>query len=507
MDYKIIGIYNEKKESTFNGSFLHLHEGKKYEIMEVPSKKRYAIKGHSVIVDGVVFPLHQSFQKIALTDTFLFICYKKTLEIFSLEGDLVKEVVSKEPIVVGPHGFILFNKVHYILNLDAHSVFVHRHDNILSFTGEGRIFAAEPSRIDVGEIKQQNMGIASSEPSGLGDGPGTREPMLDQTNESKKSDRHVEGSETDFAKENMLTSVESGSTFNEERCFVVQDLNNKTVYNVDGEVLLSFQGYEVFRGTARILNVVTCTSIKLQVFSTTTANDNSDSSPMFSDCITVLCSDFVFVILDDIVVKKPLNEKFTHILPEKFVVHTYVSKCSIYDCLLLINCIRPTSLFKTSEIEGFLVALMNIGIGQNAKFVEGFIKGLELNSKAPAKHHRDYQTILCRVYRQVDDDSKKFLDRHISFKVLDADQMFYIIIYKPELVKNFIHLCKLQRRLFYLEDLRDFYIKTGRVGECKRLFLENGVLLFEYNGVEKFYEIEKRQIESQRLEFGGSGGC
>ncbi|ELA41109.1 uncharacterized protein VICG_01902 [Vittaforma corneae ATCC 50505] len=301
----------------------------------------------------------------------------------------------------------------------------------------------------------------------------------------------------------MSADVKSRCGANEEKCFVIQDLNSKIVYDADGEIILSFHDCRVLKNTAKISNVTTCTSIKLQVFSASSSNNNKDcgSNYVFSDCIVVLCTDSVFVILDDIVVKRPLKERFAHILPERFVVHNYVNECSIYDCLLLINCIRPVFLFKTGEIEGFLAALMNINANQNIRFAENFIKGLKLNSKTLAEQHKDHQTILCRVYRQVDDDSKKLLDSHIDFKTLNADQMFYIVIYKPELMKNFIHLCKLQKRLFYLEDLRDFYAKTGRVDECKRLFLENGVLMFKYNGVEKFYEIEKQQIESQRLEF------
>ena len=73
MDFKIIGVYNEKKETTFNGSFLHLKDGKKYEIAEIPLENAYCIKNNSVIANNIIFPLHQSFKKILLAENFLFI--------------------------------------------------------------------------------------------------------------------------------------------------------------------------------------------------------------------------------------------------------------------------------------------------------------------------------------------------------------------------------------------------------------------------------------------------
>ena len=82
-----------------------------------------------------------------------------------------------------------------------------------------------------------------------------------------------------------------------------------------------------------------------------------------------------------------------------------------------------------------------------------------------------------------------------EYKTLNADQLFYVIIYKPELVETFISLCKLQKRLFYLLDLKEFYIKTGREEECRKLFLRNGLLLFEYKGLENLYKIEHLEIE------------
>ncbi|ELA40768.1 uncharacterized protein VICG_02195, partial [Vittaforma corneae ATCC 50505] len=189
MDYKIVGIYNEKKESTFDGSFLHPHEGKKYEIVEFPIHKRYTIEGNSVVVNDIVFPLHRGFQKIVPTDTFLFICYKKTLEIFNLEGGLLKEIISKEPITIGSHGFMLFNRMHYILNLDAQSVFIHRHDNVLNFTGEGKIFATEFSKKIVcmeSGIENLIMDVKPSDIRRLTDNLGTKELVQNQKSEDIK---------------------------------------------------------------------------------------------------------------------------------------------------------------------------------------------------------------------------------------------------------------------------------------------------------------------------------
>ena len=70
------------------------------------------------------------------------------------------------------------------------------------------------------------------------------------------------------------------------------------------------------------------------------------------------------------------------------------------------------------------------------------------------------------------------------FNDLDADQMFFVVMRKPVLISKFISLCKDQRRLFYLLKIKQDFVKQGQTDHCKKLFLEQGLLIFDYKGLE-----------------------
>lgn len=420
MDYRTIGIYTDKKEAVFGDSFLVSAEGKKYEIVEFPIGRTYKKEEDYVLINEIKFPLKKNYSEIKVTNTFVFICYKKILCIYDKNGQLIREVMSKDPIIIGNGGFIINDTTKYIINTSSHIHFIDSVENIMNFTDEGV----------------------------------------------------------------LLFTDNSGDT----KIFCMKHSNKIVRFDEDSESIFSFQDYKVYKNSTRIENPIASSVIKLK----TRNKDNKDEK--YEDCVIITTNTDVFVLFEDIIVKKSLNHCYHKIVPQRFVVHDHINECSIYDCIIVLNCFKSTILYKEDEIEGVLVSFVNSKIYKN--LVEALINNLLINSDCI-----DSKKILCRVYRQIDDESRLHLDRFIPIESLDADQMFYIIIYKPDLVSKFINLCKIQKRLFYLEELRSFYDKTGRSDECKKIFLESGMLIYEYKGLEILNSIEKKQIESQRMEY------
>lgn len=453
MDYKQLGVYSLKKDSTFNGNFLKVHDGYKYEILEFPIGRKYTVENSTVLVGSVKFPLRKKFRKIFASDSFLFICYDKLLEIYELGGSLVRKIESSENIICGTGGFLVFDRVDYILNRSCETVFVTRVPNIIDFTDDGVIMSIDCP------LNDGRDGISPSNPR---------------------------------------IGMEKGN-------LIVQSMNRKALYNSTEEPIANFGEIAVYSSTANIDNIIACSNIKLETLcplndanpvALKASSKSANEAGVLLDCIIVLCKNCVFVMYDDLVVRKQLESPLTHIIPERFVAHNYVQEVSIYDCILTLNCFRTVRLFKSEGVENFLVGLMNSG-NVDKRLYESFIDGLRAN-ESPAV---PYNTILCRVYRQVDDKMKGDLDRFITIDRLSADELYYLIIYKPDLTERFVQLCKKEKRLFYLDDLRLFFEKTSRADELKKIFLRNGVLIFEYDGLSRLIGIERNEINAQKACF------
>lgn len=428
MDYRIVGVYDEHKDATFNNTELYLKDGKKYEIEYFPIYGHYEIKGNTIVLEGVTFPIKHNYQKILLTAKSLFICYNKKLEVYDRKGDLIKEIESKKKIIIGDGGFVVFDDISYLFNLSGNSIFIEVDENTIEFTPNATTIS-------------------------------------------------------------LSRAVDSLNKVDEKRHLMINAYGVTYEYDEDGEILFDFEEYQILHRKARITDVVKVKSINLEFINSNPEKENSE-------CILVLTKKYFFVIIKDFVVKQILKSEFIDIIPERLIIHDYIHECSFYSCFLALSCFVNIKLYKMAEIEEFLRTLINTG--QDKELVKRFISCLTANKESTKNEPINLQKIICRVYRQVDDDSKIFLDQYIDMESLDADSMYYIIIYKPMYVPKFIRMCKEQKRLFYLEELRGFYEKTDRIEECKRLFLENGLLIFDYEGVELLNELEKKQIESQR---------
>lgn len=448
MDYEILGTYSNMKKAVFGNSFLHQNKDLIYEIREFPiDSLDFIIRNSSLIFGTLNIPLRKNPKKIIALPTHIFICYDKTLMIYDNKGNVMKEFTSSDSIFVGSSGFLINDRVHFIVNLKANVIFVRESNKILNFNEDGTIFSVQ--------CNDENENLSWTE-------------------------------------ENKSKGFLTGRT-----------LRTNKVYDADGDIILKYGNYTVFRDKALIENIVCCTSIKLEVLkfesktlksSESFITENKVSSET-SDCIIVLCKNFLFIIFKNLVIRKDINFAYLKIIPQKLIIHNYVNEESFYDCFLLFNCFKPISLFKNSGIEAFLSNLINF----NLKLSIEFIKGLKMNSLKFKNF--DFQLLMCKIYRLIDDSAKHIIDPWIEINSLTADQMFYIIIYFPNLLEKFIHLCKLEGKLFYLEDLKDFYIKTENIETYQKELLKQGLLIFNYKGLEYFNEIEAEQIRSQKSEY------
>lgn len=66
------------------------------------------------------------------------------------------------------------------------------------------------------------------------------------------------------------------------------------------------------------------------------------------------------------------------------------------------------------------------------------------------------------------------------------------------MLEDFVKMCVEQGRLFYLDELIGFYKKTDRLEELRRVYLDNGVLIFNYKGFEDLVKIEKEEMLAQK---------
>ncbi|KAM0681655.1 hypothetical protein GINT2_000169 [Glugoides intestinalis] len=440
MDYRILGVYNEKKNEIFGNTFLYTFEGKKYEIEEFEIYKNFQILSNKLHAHNTTFPLERNHKSIVVTDKLVFICYEKILDVYNKSGEIIKRLSSENYIRNGTGGFFIMDEVTYIVNFDGDTIFSRASEEVLDFMSNGNVLSI--TNFQVNESKDDNYIPDASYPV-------------------------------------------------KRNCLVIENCKKKVEYNHEGDILFSLQGYKVYNKMAKIMEVISCSSMELEVF-----NSEGRGEITFRTCAIILSKAALFLIFDDIIVEKSLDKEFVKIVPERAVVHNYVKEGSFYDCLILLACFKEIKLYEMKEVEEFMVALINSD--QKREFVEKLIKSLEMSTR---RSQGEFYTILCRVYRQTDDNNREFLEQFIDIDKLDADTMFYIIIYKPDYTEKFIRLCKAQERLFYLEDLRSFFEKTDRVDECRQLFLENGILMFEYKGLEKFNRIEKMQIESQRMRY------
>lgn len=467
-DYKLLGIYKADKNIENNTKFVK-SEDAVYEISEFSIEKQPILVGNFLCCNGFQIVIKRSPIKTVLYKTLIFVCYKRLLCIYnSANGKLIKELPSTEDIFAGSHGFMLFDKVNFIVNLMGECIFTNKPDNVLEFTAEGLVFFRQDL---IPETKQSNQEVTKDLPA-----------------------------------ESVVLSSSSKSSENIYKLdshFSVQSLKSKKTYDSNGEILYQDERYTVYRNSAEIKSPISCNSIKIGKVADKIALDLSPSFMSVStttntvdqkNVIFVACKHEVFVIFEDYVVKKQVDKTYNFIIPERLVFHNYINEEDVYWCLLFVNCFESTVLYKAEGIEDFLFALANKPSSES--LLDKFLLSLKWNAMTYGKC--DFNKIVCKLYRVVDEPKRVLVEKWIDYENINADQLYYMIIYKLDMVDRFIDLCINEKRLFYLVELKEFYYKIDRADDLKRKLLSKGLLIFEYIGLEHFYSLEKDMIESQR---------
>lgn len=434
MDYELIGIHTNKKDSLYNGNNLIENGNLKYEYKDIQINQRYRIEGNTLFFDAVEVGLKRKFTKIVLNSNYLFVCYQMHLEIYNQKGEIIRKIESKERIILGTEGFLIQEDVFYILNLHCNSII----------------------------IDQEIDGISISK-------------LLDDI--------------LDFTDNGIIALKKDGF-------FAIKSPTNQIiVYSNQKSEEISIDDLKVYKDTCIIKCPISCVSVKLKT------NSNNESEPIH--CFIVLDESNICFVYNDLIVKKSIKCKNMRILRERFVLHDYTKEVDLIFCIFLINCYRSTNIFDPLEVEKFLLLLFLKYPSFQSNLTDVFLTNFK--SYMLETNRKDlHDEILCRVYRQIDDSSKKFLASYIDFDSLTVDNLTLVIIYMPELVSKFVSLCVKFKRLFYLDDLIDFYEKTNRLEELRPLLLENNLLILEYPGFEELIKSEREEIRAQELTFKSS---
>ncbi|KAI4291788.1 hypothetical protein PAPHI01_1062 [Pancytospora philotis] len=294
---------------------------------------------------------------------------------------------------------------------------------------------------------------------------------------------------------------------------VVESLKSRTAYCEDSEPLVSMDQLSIYLRIARIENVVAASRVRL-------ARIGPSRELAEVVCPAVLTDSHFFLIAGDYIVRKSLAKQYTHFEPASFAVHDLVSGETVYDAVAALCCCMRIRVAGTSCLENMLchsiiksmpfdLLVENIKVNcaldyeayearrvAEQKPLDQAASILQIHAAAPPI---SAMAVLCRAYRRVDDRGKALLERHIEPASLSADELQYIIIYKPHLLEEFVWLCIRDSRLFYLRDLADFYSKAGKFPEIQAVLLKRGLLLHDYPGLEKIVAMEKAEVDAQEL--------
>ena len=195
-------------------------------------------------------------------------------------------MTSKEPLIISDHGFILFNKAYYILNLNLETVFIKKPENVFDFTNDGKVFGTISSSSYFnknGIISEKNL-IESSENI-------TPEKSLIESTENIIPEKSlIEYSENIISKKINIEENKIASA-NARNYFVCQSVAQQIIYEKDGEVLLDYNELKVFKNTAKISNIIACSTMKIMCFI-------DPSTTHKKTCVIVLSENHIFMIYD-----------------------------------------------------------------------------------------------------------------------------------------------------------------------------------------------------------------
>ncbi len=283
---------------------------------------------------------------------------------------------------------------------------------------------------------------------------------------------------------------------------IVESLSVKKIYNKESQWILQINDIYVYKKTALIANINYAENFYIYEI------DFEKNLILKCSATILLCDDSIFILYKDFIIKKYIGRGYFKILTYRFVVHNYLKECSYYDLVLTLSLFIDIKIFYSDKIEDFLFKLILFKIP-----IERFIEIIKKNECC--KHKLDFSdvfsessnsnlklsTILCRIYRQVDDNGKALLDKYLNIKTLHADDLYYLIIYKLDYIDYFIKKCIEQKRLFYLKELIPFFKKIKKVKQLKLLFLKNNLLIFHYKYFDHLCLLENEEILAEKYKY------
>lgn len=295
----------------------------------------------------------------------------------------------------------------------------------------------------------------------------------------------------DFTEEGDVVYLINGSdkskeeiTDNNDTYLIIESFKDLKRYDFASDPIFEMEDIMAYENGTIIQNTRCCAHLYLE---------EPNESPVMHPCFVVLCTNEIFVIFKNYVIRKGINKEYLKIGADEFVIHNYLERESFYELILVLSLFSNIRIDFPEKIEGFLCKLIHCNIK-----VEPFLERIfsNYNLKSDISDH-----IICRAYRRVDDKAKAMLDTYIEITKLSADALYYIIIYKLEYIDYFVKLCIKEKRLFYLRELVPFFDKINKLKELRVCLLRNQLFILDYRGFEKIIEMEKMEIDSQESIF------
>lgn len=471
MEYMYLGSYAKSTERIKDAGF-HANEcvstfvstpTSVLHFIEYPEGIRYSLNAGVLHFLNHSITLRPGHVYIYVNDRYVFVGYANRLDVMSHRGRTIKRFASSNIIRRG--GLFLVNeKAAYIVDGSAGTVFTKQQRNVLDFTEDG----------------------------------------------------------------NVLCVAGSGAAL------AIVSFKGQKIFDTEDRPIFEMEDISVFEGSAIIRNVVCASHARVKCIADGSADSACDGP---SNAYFALCPDAVFLVLKNFVARKALGTSYEKIIARRFVVHNFLKEESFYELLIALAQFTGIALFYGDKIEQFLCRLIlhkrgvdkliyrlnaldrdalsaNIGLAESASasaacrsaaFIFQDMPGNPFDRitggmPGPQSPRYPLSRVLCRAYRRVDDRGKCVLEPFIDAAALGADDLYYIIIYKPHLLDYFIKRCIGEHRLFYLQELVSFYAKVGREEEMREALLENGLLIAGYRGLEKMLAMERMEVEAQKME-------
>ncbi|KAF9762969.1 hypothetical protein NGRA_1625 [Nosema granulosis] len=263
-----------------------------------------------------------------------------------------------------------------------------------------------------------------------------------------------------------------------DECFLVKKTSKERVFNKLGRLLLYINGVFLCEKSVVINSII--------MISKFTIEDRTIEIIVTNRHIFMMYEDFISYKEHSDIIYHIGRETSQHLVPVAYTIDGKIDLNELYLTLSLF-----TELPKVSEgLEKFLFDLF-IFTNLSDKFISKIIKlaGLE--------------TVLCNIYRLVDDKNKRIIDKFIlKESLIDISNIKKILIFHQHLIPDYIKRCVEEQKEYEIEDLIEHY-KDSTI--LKTIALElmnyNCFYLFTlcYPDYEEYFDLDILKIEKYNL--------